>query len=418
MTEDNNKIVNLTNEEKQIITNNYYKKNEKHNFFDFNNLVCVKPWGHEFLIYQNQKIGIWFLKLKNGHKTSLHCHFNKDTFIIVLKGSVKVDLINNQILNLNCMDSIFLPHYNFHGLGSFSEESYIIEIEIYNNSINFTDKNDLLRINDQYHRPDNNYQTSINTIKENLEDYNYFKLDEQFCSTICDVDFDVIKITSNNLNNYNNNKNSNYNILLNGVIYQHGKYIKEGSIIKNFDDIQMIEDEITILTLEKFDYQDDKKIIHNLEQLKIIIQDLKKTNKQLVLSSGCFDILHVGHIKNLIEAKKMGDILMVCLSNDEQIKKLKGDTRPVNNYEDRINIFKTIKYVDYVILYNETNIDTEETLGEIMKIVDPNIWAKGSDYKVDEIFKKHPYLKKIKLIDNIENKSTTKIIQKIENINK
>lgn len=180
----------------------------------------------------------------------------------------------------------------------------------------------------------------------------------------------------------------------------------------------MIEDEITILTLEKFDYQDDKKIIHNLEQLKIIIQDLKKTNKQLVLSSGCFDILHVGHIKNLIEAKKMGDILMVCLSNDEQIKKLKGDTRPVNNYEDRINLFKTIKYVDYVILYNETNIDTEETLGEIMKIVDPNIWAKGSDYKVDEIFKKHPYLKKIKLIDNIENKSTTKIIQKIENINK
>ena len=108
---------------------------------------------------------------------------------------------------------------------------------------------------------------------------------------------------------------------------------------------------------------------------------------------------------------------MVCLSSDKQIKNLKGSDRPINNYNDRINLFKTIKYVDYIILYDECNITTEQTLDEIMQIVDPYFWVKGSDYKIEEILKKHPCLKNIKLIDNIENKSTTNIIKKISNKN-
>jgi len=70
------------------------------------------------------------LKIVKGHKTSLHCHFNKDTIIIVLKGSAKIELINNEVISLNVMESLFLPHYNFHGLGTFSDEVYIIEIEV------------------------------------------------------------------------------------------------------------------------------------------------------------------------------------------------------------------------------------------------------------------------------------------------
>jgi len=407
------KIIELAKEENQIVSNNYYKKNEKHAFFDYNNLVCIKPWGHEFLIYQTKKIGIWFLKLKSGHKTSLHCHFNKDTFIVVLKGSVKIDLINNRIMNLNCMDTLFLPHYSFHGLGSFSEESYLMEIEIYNDNIDFTDKNDLLRINDQYNRPDSNYQNSVTTVCDNLEeDYGFFTLSDTFNRKMCGVDLCVCKIKADELQP---KAIKTMHILLNGVIYQNGKYIKEGSIITSFENIQMIQDEITVLSLDKFDYEDDKKIVHTMEQLKVIVDELKTQDKKIVLSSGCFDILHVGHIKNLIEAKKMGDILMVCLSNDAQIKKLKGNDRPINNYQDRIDLFKTIKYVDYVILYDEKNIVAEETLGLIMRLVDPYIWVKGTDYKIEDIFKKHPYLKKIKLIDNIENKSTTKIIENIKN---
>ena len=410
MSRHNLKTIELTQEEKQIIYNNKHKTTEKHSFFDYNNLVCIKPWGHEFLIYQNKKIGIWFLKLKNGHKTSLHCHFNKDTFIVILKGSVKVDLINNKVMNLNCMDTVFLPHYSFHGLGSFSEESYLMEIEIYNDSIDYTDKNDLLRINDQYNRPDSNYQSSVVTVSEQLvEKYDFFKLFEGFASIVCGVDVCVHKIKPDNIDSIDGK--SGLHILLDGIIYQNGKYFKEGSVVTSFESIQMIQDEITMLTLDKFDFEDDKKIVHTEEQLQVIVRDLKKQDKKIVLSSGCFDILHIGHIKNLIEAKKMGDILMVCLSNDAQIKKLKGDSRPINNYQDRIDLFKTIKYVDYVILYDEKNIVTEETLGGIMRTVDPYIWAKGSDYSIGDILKKHPYLKNIKLIPNIENKSTTKIIE-------
>jgi len=137
-------------------------------------------------------------------------------------------------------------------------------------------------------------------------------------------------------------------------------------------------------------------------------------NKKIVLKSGCYDILHVGHIHNLKTAKSLCDTLFVALSSDTQIQKLKGASRPVNTYNDRINVFKTLPYIDYIILYDEENIEKEETLGQIMKIVGPNIWTKGSDYTVEKIVDKHPYLNKVIIIDNVKDKSTTNIIKKIE----
>ena len=119
------------------------------------------------------------------------------------------------------------------------------------------------------------------------------------------------------------------------------------------------------------------------------------------------------------EAKKLGDKLIVCLSKDEQIKFLKGDDRPINNNKDRLNLFITISYVDYVFLYEE-NLDNklEEKLDELMNIVNPYYWVKGNDYDETEIRKKHPNLNNIKLIDLVHDKSTTKIIRKIRNTDK
>ena len=104
---------------------------------------------------------------------------------------------------------------------------------------------------------------------------------------------------------------------------------------------------------------------------------------------------------------------MVCLSSDKQIKKLKGETRPVNKYQDRVDLFKMIDCVDYIILYDEINNETEETLDEIMQLVNPHVWVKGSDYTVDQIRKKHPHLREIKLLENVPDISTTNIIRKI-----
>ena len=119
-------------------------------------------------------------------------------------------------------------------------------------------------------------------------------------------------------------------------------------------------------------YKEDKKIIYNLEQLELIVRSHK--NENLILTSGCFDIIHIGHIHNLKQAKLLGDKLFVCLSNDNQIKKLKGTNRPINNYNDRIELFKTIQYVDYIILYDEEDIENDldekiETLMASKRIV-------------------------------------------------
>lgn len=397
-------------DEIQIIKNHLHIKTEIHDFIDYKGQICVKHWGYEFLIYQTQKIGIWYLSILQNNKTSMHTHFNKDTFIIVISGCAKVELMD-QTLILNPMNYLFIPHYKFHSIGSFAPQTKLIEIEVYNEKTTFSDKNDLLRINDIYKRKDNIYQNSITTVSDEKEKYGYFYLDDDFCHEIHSIIFNVRKINSKT--QIPNSKDNKYHILLKGPVYDDKKYLREGSILSSLDGLSYLEDESTILSLSSNCCQEDSKIIWSNEQLKFVVEKLHQENKKVILSSGCFDILHVGHIHNLQEAQSFGDTLMVCLSNDEQIKKLKGSTRPINNYEDRINLFKTIKYVDYIILYEESDIQNEHSLGEIMKIVDPYYWVKGSDYSEQEIFKKHPYLKRIKLIRNIPNKSTTNIIKKI-----
>ncbi len=412
----NQNLLCIDDGELTIVNNNIDIKYENHSIIDYKNVVCIKPWGYEFLVYESKKIGMWFLKIKKGESTSLHTHFNKDTIIFVLQGSAIINL-TDKVINLNSMENIFIPHYKFHGLSSFSDETYLLEMEIFNDDISFTDKNDLLRINDQYKRKNTGYEGSVNILKNNLDIYDIFYLNNNFEKSIVDVNFKVTEINTDNLKNIDNLNLSdyNYNILLDGKIFQNMKFFKEGTIIDSFNNIQLPNDKVLILSIKKSNCYEDSKIIYDFKQLELKIKDLKKNNKKIILTSGCFDIIHVGHLNTLRTAKNMGDVLMVCLSSDEQIKILKGDDRPINNYKDRIDLFKTISYVDYIILYNEENIKKEETLDNIMKIVDPLYWVKGDDYNKKDILEKHPHLKNIKLIKNIQNKSTTNIINKIKN---
>ena len=145
---------------------------------------------------------------------------------------------------------------------------------------------------------------------------------------------------------------------------------------------------------------------------------LKKKDTKIGLTSGCFDILHEGHITNLKMCKKKCDKLYVCLSSDEQITRLKGKTRPINKLNDRIHMLIHYDFIDLVIQYNETNDEHQSELDNIINIINPNIWFKGSDYTKEEIFKKHPSLKNIEIINLVEGKSTTNIVNKIKSYNK
>jgi D-beta-D-heptose 7-phosphate kinase/D-beta-D-heptose 1-phosphate adenosyltransferase len=133
------------------------------------------------------------------------------------------------------------------------------------------------------------------------------------------------------------------------------------------------------------------------------------------LTSGCFDIFHSGHISTLKHSKSLCDIFFVCLSSDKQIREIKGADRPINCIEDRARMLLTMPFIDYVILYDESDNTYEKELDNIMLTIQPDIWFKGSDYTEREIRAKHPSLKRIVLFGNVENKSTTNIIRKIHN---
>lgn len=133
-------------------------------------------------------------------------------------------------------------------------------------------------------------------------------------------------------------------------------------------------------------------------------------NKKIVFTNGCFDILHVGHVRYLQEAAGLGDILVVGLNSDESVRRLKGAERPVNSEADRAEILASLKCVSYVVIFEE---DTPYNLIEKLQ---PDVLVKGSDYKPEEVVGKDIVEARggcLKLISFVEGKSTTNIIKKM-----
>ncbi len=135
--------------------------------------------------------------------------------------------------------------------------------------------------------------------------------------------------------------------------------------------------------------------------------------KKIIMTNGCFDILHTGHIHLLSEARKLGDILIVALNSDSSVKLNKGNARPINTEIDRAYVLSALQNVDHIIIFNE------ETPEKIICTILPDILVKGSDYK-DKYIAGQTCLekvgKKIALIDLIEGKSTTGLINKLDDI--
>ncbi len=139
----------------------------------------------------------------------------------------------------------------------------------------------------------------------------------------------------------------------------------------------------------------------------------KIQNKSIVLTNGCFDILHRGHVEYLNQSKKLGDILVIGINSDASIKKIKGNDRPINNEFDRAFILENLKCVDYVFIFDDVNFQES-----ILKIR-PNIYTKAGDYTLDNmnILEKNALVEvnsKIQFMPFIENFSTTKTINKIK----
>ena len=141
--------------------------------------------------------------------------------------------------------------------------------------------------------------------------------------------------------------------------------------------------------------------------------DSKHNGQKIVFTNGCFDLLHIGHVTYLKEAKSLGDILVVGLNSDSSVKKLKGKERPVQNEMDRASILSELRSVDYVTIFEQ---DTPEKL--ISKI-SPNILVKGGDWPVEKIAGADHVLSsggEVKTLSFVDGKSTSSILNKIKQL--
>ena len=150
--------------------------------------------------------------------------------------------------------------------------------------------------------------------------------------------------------------------------------------------------------------------IKSREDIKKIVKELKDRNLKIVFTNGCFDILHLGHVRYLKEAKKLGDILIIGLNSDSSVRKLKGKTRPYLPELERAEILASLESVDYVVLFKETRPDN------LIKVVKPDIHVKGGDYDPSTLPEKTIVEKfggNVVVIPVTEGKSTTNIVKKI-----
>jgi len=149
------------------------------------------------------------------------------------------------------------------------------------------------------------------------------------------------------------------------------------------------------------------KHIKNFNEIAQLSIELKAKNRKIVFTNGCFDILHLGHIKYLESAKSLGDILILGLNSDRSVNTLKGDGRPINSQDDRSYILAALEVVDYVVIFDE------DTPYNLIKLIKPNILVKGNDYKGKKVVGED-LVEELILIEFIEGRSSTKTIEKIK----
>ena len=146
-------------------------------------------------------------------------------------------------------------------------------------------------------------------------------------------------------------------------------------------------------------------------ELDNLLKKLREEGKTIVTTNGCFDIFHVGHVRYLEKTKSFADVLIVALNSDKSVKSIKGDSRPINNENDRAEVLSGLKSVDYVVLFDE------DSPIDLLLRIKPDVYTKGADYTVETLPEAKPIMEaggRIEFISFVEGKSTTSIIEKMK----
>jgi rfaE bifunctional protein nucleotidyltransferase chain/domain len=154
-----------------------------------------------------------------------------------------------------------------------------------------------------------------------------------------------------------------------------------------------------------------KSKVLEIEELKRFVAIWNMKSEKVVFTNGCFDILHRGHLEYLSAAADLGNRLIIGLNSDASVKKLKGESRPINTINDRSLALASLHFVDAVIEFND------ETPINLIKELQPNVLAKGGDYKIDQIIGADLVTKyggNVAIIDFTEGYSTTIFLDKLK----
>ena len=147
--------------------------------------------------------------------------------------------------------------------------------------------------------------------------------------------------------------------------------------------------------------------------LKDKLEELRKKGKKIAFTNGCFDILHVGHVRYLREAKKTADVLVLALNSDSSVRSLKGEERPLVPEKERAEILAAIEFIDFVTIFDEL------TPLELINYLKPDILIKGGDWPEEKVVGREEIKKwggRVAIIPEVEGKSTTNIVEKIKKL--
>jgi D-beta-D-heptose 7-phosphate kinase / D-beta-D-heptose 1-phosphate adenosyltransferase len=165
-----------------------------------------------------------------------------------------------------------------------------------------------------------------------------------------------------------------------------------------------------ILEVAAHRHLDSELKIKEREALRRIIEVKRGQGKRVAFTNGCFDLLHVGHVKYLQKARQLGDLLVLGLNSDASIRRLKGPKRPLIGQEERAHILSALDCIDYVVIFDE------DTPLDLIRALQPDILVKGADYTPDGVVGKdlvESWGGRVELITFVDGKSTTNIIEKI-----
>lgn len=147
------------------------------------------------------------------------------------------------------------------------------------------------------------------------------------------------------------------------------------------------------------------------KDLQALLKKLRDEKKTIVTTNGCFDILHVGHVRYLVKTKSFADVMIVALNSDKSVRSIKGPDRPINNENDRAEILNALSCVDYVVLFDE------DSPAGLLAEIKPDVHTKGADYTVETLPEAKIIMEaggRIEFISFVEGKSTTSLIDKIK----